>query len=144
MRFDRVFCHNSICTPSRANILTGQYSQGNGVLDLDGKLPPERQYLPVEMKRAGYLTAMIGKWHLEAEPATFDYYCVLPGQGKYFNPDFLVRGAKPWPKNTIQREGHSTDIITDLTLDWLRSATRPSLPCTVARRRTTCLEHAPR
>lgn len=127
MRFDRVFCHNSICTPSRASILTGQYSQRNGVLDLDGTLPPARQYLPVEMKKAGYLTAMIGKWHLEAEPATFDYYCVLPGQGKYFNPDFIVRGDQPWPKNKIQREGHSSDVITDLTLDWLekRDKTKP-------------------
>jgi arylsulfatase A-like enzyme len=127
MRFDRVFCHNSICTPSRATILTGQYSQRNGVFDLDGTLPPARQYLPVEMKKAGYLTAMIGKWHLEAEPATFDYYCVLPGQGKYFNPDFIVRGDQPWPKNKIQREGHSSDVITDLTLDWLekRDKTKP-------------------
>jgi len=127
MRFDRVFCVNSICTPSRATILTGQYPQSNGVLDLDGKLPPERQYLPQEMKKAGYLTAMIGKWHLEEEPASFDYYCVLPGQGKYFNPDFIVRGPKPWPKNRISSKGHSSDVITDLTIDWLekRDKTKP-------------------
>jgi len=127
MFFERVFCNNSICTPSRASILTGQYSQKNGVLDLNGVLPPERQYLPIEMKKAGYLTAMIGKWHLEAEPATFDYYCVLPGQGKYFNPDFIVRGDQPWPKNKIQREGHSTDVITDFSIDWLekRDKTKP-------------------
>lgn len=127
MRFDRVFCHNSICTPSRASILTGQYSQRNGVTDLDGKLAPELQHLPIEMGKAGYLTAMIGKWHLEAEPAAFDYYCVLPGQGKYFDPDFIARGAMPWPKNTFKREGHSTDIITDLTLEWLekRDKTKP-------------------
>lgn len=72
MRFDWVFCVNSICTPSRASILTGQYHQRKGVLDLDGMLPPSRQYLPMEMKKAGYLTAMIGKWHPDAEPSTFD------------------------------------------------------------------------
>jgi N-acetylglucosamine-6-sulfatase len=65
MIFDRVFCTNSICTPRRASIITGQYSQTNGVLDLDGRIPPEKQFLPREMKKAGYLTAMIGKWHLK-------------------------------------------------------------------------------
>ena len=83
MRFDRVFCNNSICTPSRASIITGQYSQTNRVLDLTGNIPPERQFLPIEMGKAGYHTAMVGKWHLKQEPAAFDYYCVLPGQGKY-------------------------------------------------------------
>ena len=119
MRFDRVFCTNSICTPSRATILTGQYSQTNGVTDLNGVLPPERQYLPQEMKKAGYLTAMIGKWHLEAEPASFDYYNVLPGQGKYFDPDFVAQGDKDWPKNLVKHEGYVSDVITDIGLDWL-------------------------
>ncbi|MDP6045987.1 MAG: sulfatase-like hydrolase/transferase, partial [Phycisphaerae bacterium] len=68
MRFDNVFCNNSICTPSRASIITGQYSQANGVLDLGGNIPSERQYLPIEMKKAGYQTAMVGKWHLKKEP----------------------------------------------------------------------------
>lgn len=119
MLFENAFCTNSICTPSRANIMTGQYSQTNGVLDLDGSLPPERQFLPMEIKKLGYETAMIGKWHLKEEPAAFDYYCVLPGQGDYFNPTFRLRGDKEWPKNTIQREGHSSDVITDITLNWL-------------------------
>ena len=79
MRFDRVFCNNSICTPSRASIITGQYSQTNGVLDLDGNIAPEQQFLPTEMSKAGYETAMIGKWHLKEEPAAFDYYSVLTG-----------------------------------------------------------------
>ena len=86
MRFDRVFCVNSICTPSRANILTGQYCQRNGVLDLYDSLPKERHYLPTEMKRAGYQTAMIGKWHLKDKPDSFDFYNVLPAQGKYHDP----------------------------------------------------------
>ncbi len=122
MRFDRVFCNNSICTPSRASIITGQYSQTNGVLDLTGSIPPGRQYLPIEMKKAGYHTAMIGKWHLKKEPAAFDYYCVLPGQGKYFNPTFRVRGARPWPRNTVRKKSqHSSDAITDFALDWLKN-----------------------
>lgn len=122
MRFDRVYCNNSICTPSRASIITGQYSQTNGVLDLGGNIPPERQFLPMEIKKAGYQTAMIGKWHLKKEPAAFDYYCVLPGQGKYHNPDFRIRGEKPWPKNVITRKGkHSSDAITDISLDWLKN-----------------------
>lgn len=129
MRFDRVFCHNSICTPSRANILTGQYSKTNGVEVLGMALPPERQYLPIELKKAGYQTAMIGKWHLNAEPAAFDFYSVLPGQGDFFNPVFRVRGPKVWPENTIQKIGyHSSDAITEQTLDWLENKRDPNKP----------------
>ncbi|MEO2012541.1 MAG: sulfatase [Pirellulaceae bacterium] len=121
MRFDRVFCNNSICTPSRASILTGQYSQTNGVLDLGGRLPPQRQFLPAEMRKAGYHTAMVGKWHLKEEPAAFHYYCVLPNQGSYYDPVFRVRGSEPWTKNTVKKRGHSSDIITDISLEWLKN-----------------------
>ena len=126
MRFDRVFCNNSICTPSRASIITGQYSQANGVLDLNGKLPPEKHHLAIEMRKAGYQTAMIGKWHLVMEP-NFDYYKVLPGQGRYFNPDFHEKGKGDWPKNKVTMQGHSSDCITDSSLAWLkqRDKTRP-------------------
>ena len=118
MLFENAFCTNSICTPSRACVMTGQYNHTNGVFDLNGRIEPEDQHLAKEMKKAGYQTAMIGKWHLKAEPAAFDYYCVLPGQGKYFDPEFRIQGDKPWPKNTIKKEGmHSTDAITDITLN---------------------------
>jgi arylsulfatase A-like enzyme len=90
MVFTNAYCTNSICTPARANILTGQYSQTNGVLVLDDTLPANKQYLPIEMKKLGYTTTIIGKWHLGAEPAAFDYYKVLPGQGKYFDAIFSV------------------------------------------------------
>ena len=77
--------------------------------------------LAIEMGKAGYETAMIGKWHLKVEPKDFNYYCVLPGQGKYHGPSFRIRGDKPWGKNLIDfPEKHSTDAITDLTLDWLK------------------------
>jgi arylsulfatase A-like enzyme len=121
IRFDRVYATNSICTPSRASIITGQYPLRNGVLDLDGEIPPERQYLPLELRKAGYQTAVVGKWHLKREPAAFEYYSVLPGQGAYQDPTFLVRGPKPWPGNEIRMEGkHSSDAITDVSLEWLK------------------------
>ena len=78
--FDNAFCSNSICTPSRASIITGQYPHVNGVTDLTGRILPPKQTLPILFRQAGYQTAMIGKWHLKVEP-NFDYYKVLPGQG---------------------------------------------------------------
>ena len=121
MLFENAFCTNSICAPSRACVLTGQYPHTNGVYDLKGGIEAERQFLAIEMKKAGYQTAMIGKWHLKQEPAAFDYYCVLPGQGKYHNPEFRKKGAGEWPKNLIKAVGkHSSDAITDLTLKWLK------------------------
>jgi uncharacterized sulfatase len=118
--FKNAFTTNSICTPSRASIITGQYSQTNGILDLDGKLNTEKEYLPMEMKKLGYTTAIIGKWHLKNEPSAFDYYKVLQGQGKYFNPSFLEKGKGSWPKNKVKTTGHSSDVITDITLDYLK------------------------
>lgn len=119
--FENVFCNNSICAPSRASIISGQYPQTNGVLDLDHGLDPARQYLPQEMKKLGYSTAMIGKWHLVNEPVHFDYYKVLPVQGKYFNPVFQEKGKGTWPKNIVKTEGHSSDIITNSVIDYLEN-----------------------
>ena len=123
MRFTNAYCTNAICTPSRACIMTGQYSHVNGVLTLGGKLPPEQQFLAIEMRKAGYLTAMVGKWHLKEEP-NFDYYKVLPGQGSYFNPTFKDKTAGDWPDNVVKTEGHSSDRIADISLKWLRERDR--------------------
>lgn len=132
--FKNVFCNNSVCTPSRATILTGQYSCVSGVLDLDGILPVEKQYLPMEMARAGYQTAIIGKWHLKEDPKAFQKYKVLIDQGTYFDPKFIVNydtlGAKQERVNhrsglyinslVKQYKGHSTTIITDNALEWFK------------------------
>ncbi len=124
--FNNCFVNNSICTPSRAAILTGQHSQANGVLDLEGVLPKEKQYLPLEIKKLGYQTALIGKWHLTNQP-NFDYYNILTHmhqQGTYFDPWLTETGMSYalWKDKGYegkQYKGHSTDVITDLTLDWL-------------------------
>jgi len=130
MRFSNAFVTNSICTPSRATLITGQYSNVNGVRTLSDVLPVERETLPRLMGQAGYQTAIIGKWHLTSEPAAFDFYCVLPGQGKYFNPSFHKKGAGQWPDNVIHTGGniydsaHSTDVITDFSIEWLKHRDR--------------------
>ncbi len=119
--FENAFATNSICTPSRACVITGQYAHTNGVHDLGGKIEAARQFLPAEMKKAGYNTAMVGKWHLKEEPGAFDFYTVLPGQGDYYNPTFRTQGEKKWPNNTFKVEDtHSSTAITDITLKWLK------------------------
>ena len=118
---DNVFCTNSICTPSRAVIVTGQYSHYNGVKTLDDDFDKERENIAKILQKSGYQTALIGKWHLHAEPTGFDYYNVLPGQGKYNNPILKEKG-KPWKdhkKGGEKYEGYVTDVITDQTIDWM-------------------------
>ena len=124
VRLQNCFCTNSICVPSRASIITGQYSHINGCRTLNYGIESDRQTLAHAMKAGGYETAIIGKWHLKHEPAAFDFYTVLPGQGSYFNPIFRTRGPNKWPQNTIRVAKydcvHSSDAITDISLNWLR------------------------
>ncbi|NJB83671.1 sulfatase family protein [Wenyingzhuangia aestuarii] len=129
------FCQNAICTPSRASIMTGQSSAVNGCPTLDDHLPKDKQYLPLEIKKAGYQTAIIGKWHLHEIPETFDYYKVLPGQGDYFDPVFYDSDGTErikWKKYDIQKAsqmtGHSSDCIGDSALDWFKNKRDPNKP----------------
>jgi arylsulfatase A-like enzyme len=123
VRFDNCFCTNSICTPSRATILTGKHSHMNGVLTLRSDFNRDQQHVGKLLQRAGYETAVIGKWHLHTQPSGFDYYNVLPGQGLYHDP-LLKEKGKEWQDHNRggeRYEGYVTDLITDLSLDWIRN-----------------------
>jgi arylsulfatase A-like enzyme len=114
MRFDRCFVVNSICTPSRATILTGKYSHLNGTPvfnRFDGSQPTVAKYL----QAAGYHTGMFGKWHLGSNPTGFDKWMVLPGQGIYFDPAFLT------PTGRCVIKGYVSDVVTDLSMDFIKN-----------------------
>ena len=124
MRFDRAFVTNSICAPSRAVILTGKHSHLNGVRDNGNVFDGAQQTFPKLLQKAGYQTAIIGKWHLKSEPTGFDFWKVLPGQGDYYQPDFRT------PQGIVQEKGYVTDIITDEAIGWMdktRDKSRPFL-----------------
>lgn len=115
MRFENSFCTNSICAPCRAVILTGKHSHINGLIDNTVKFDGSQQTFPKLLQKAGYQTAMIGKWHLKTDPTGFDYWNILPGQGVYYNPNMIEMGERK------KYTGYVTDIITDRALDWLRN-----------------------
>ena len=113
--FTHVYATNSICTPSRASILTGQYSHMNGV-PVFNKLDPAKITVAHRMQKAGYYTALIGKWHLGSDPQGFDHWEILPGQGVYFDPVLYTReGSKKYVGE------HCTDVVTRLAIEQLRS-----------------------
>lgn len=120
--FTRACVTNSICAPSRAVMLTGKHSFINGKVDNMFPFNWDQDNFPKQLQKAGYQTAMIGKIHLDGLPQGFDYSMVLPGQGQYYNPDFLINGVKE------RIEGYCTEITTQYALDWLdkkRDKTKP-------------------
>ena len=125
MRLDRCYVTNSICTPSRASILTGSYNHVNLVTTLDTHMDNRLPNVARHLRAAGYQTGMFGKWHLGEGPAHqptgFDEWSVLPGQGEYFDPVFIG------PEGPSVVPGYATDIITDKCLDFLarRDPDRP-------------------
>jgi len=119
---ENAFCTNSICTPSRGAILTGQYSHVNKVYTLSEPLPEGHPNIARELSKNGYQTAVIGKWHLVKSPEGFHYFNVLPGQGRYWNP--ILKTKENWKdgydnSSGQEYQGFSTDVITDLTIEHL-------------------------
>jgi arylsulfatase A-like enzyme len=117
VRFDHCYVSNSICTPSRAAILTGTYNHVNAVHTLDSKLNNRLPHVAKHLRASGYQTAMIGKWHLgegaDHTPTGFDHWEILPGQGDYFDPFFLG------PQGKWRERGYATDLITDKSITWM-------------------------
>jgi arylsulfatase A-like enzyme len=122
MLFTRTFCGNSICAPSRATILTGKHSHANGHIDNGTVFDGSQETFPKLLRAAGYQTAIVGKWHLRSAPTGFDHWQVLKGQGPYYNPP--IRTAD----GTEVIEGYTTEVLTDLGLDWLRNQRDPDRP----------------
>ncbi len=124
MLFRRSYCGNSICGPSRATILTGKHTHINGFMDnnysrFDGTQPT----FPKMLQQAGYETALIGKWHLISKPTGFDHWEILPGQGSYYNPDFIQMDG-----GTKRVTGYCTDLVADKSIEWLKNRKDKSKP----------------
>ena len=115
--FTNSFVANSLSGPSRACMLTGKHSHKNGfTANTTCVFDSAQTTFPKLLRKAGYQTAIFGKWHLESLPTGFDKWEVVPGQGDYYNPDFIEMNG-----DTIQRHGYITNVITDLSLDWLEN-----------------------
>ena len=120
--FERAFVTNSICAPSRAVMLTGKHSFINGKVDNIQDFNWNQDNFAKQLQKVGYQTALIGKIHLRGLPQGFDYSAVLPGQGHYYNPDFIIDGIKE------RIQGYVTSITTNLALDWLKTKRNKNKP----------------
>ena len=113
------FVSTALCSPSRASILTGQYAHTHTVVDNDAPLPKDLVFFPQYLQKAGYQTALFGKWHMgntdDRPQPGFDHWLSFQGQGVYYSPEFNVNG-----KRIKQPEGsYITDLLTDSTIGWL-------------------------
>jgi len=120
--FNRSYVTNSICGPSRAVILTGKHSHINGFRQNGDQFDGSQPTVPKMLQKAGYQTAIFGKWHLHGYPEGFDQWKIIVDQGNYYNPDFIENG------DTTRIEGYATDIITDDALNWLQKKQNDTTP----------------
>ena len=120
--FRNSFCTNSICGPSRAVIQTGKHSHKNGFMNNGNSFDWSQQTFPKLLRDAGYTTAMYGKSHLKGKPQGYSDWKVLPGQGLYYNPDMIT------PEGRTRIQGHCTDVVTDLAVDWLKEGREEGKP----------------
>lgn len=120
--FKNNFCTNSICGPSRAVVLTGKFSHVNGFRMNGDTFDGNQQTFPKLLQKAGYNTAMIGKWHIDGVPQGFDYWNILTDQGNYYNPDFITVNKDTQQIDTTRIEGYATDIITEDAIKYLENA----------------------
>jgi N-acetylglucosamine-6-sulfatase len=119
VRFSNAFCTTSLCSPSRASILTGLYAHGHGVRDNFSELPAALPHWPKRLAEAGYETAYMGKWHMgenNDEPRSgFAHFATHKGQGKYFDTEWNINGG-----GAKVVKGYYTTVVTDMALDWLK------------------------
>ena len=115
VRFTNSFVANSISGPSRACILTGKHSHANGFTDNSSTFDGSQQTYPKLLQKAGYETAIIGKWHLTSAPTGFDYSEILIGQGIYYNAPFIKNGKQ------VPSKGYVTNVITEKAIDWMEN-----------------------
>ncbi|MGB0578395.1 MAG: sulfatase family protein [Limisphaerales bacterium] len=120
--FEKSFCSNSICGPSRAVIMSGKHSHKNGFMNNGNSFDWNQQIFPKLLQKAGYQTAIYGKSHLKGKPQGFDDWAVLPGQGLYYNPDMIFADGKR------RIDGHCTDVVTDLAIEWLKTKREDDKP----------------
>ena len=122
MLFEKSFCSNSICGPSRAVIMTGKHSHKNGFMNNGNSFDWNQQIFPKLLQKTGYQTAIYGKSHLKGQPQGFDDWAVLPGQGLYYNPDMI------FPNGRRRIDGYCTDVVTDLAVEWLTKKRQDGQP----------------
>lgn len=124
VKFVNSYVANSLSGPSRACMLTGKHSHKNGFTNNEhGIFDGTQQTMPKLMRQAGYETAIVGKWHLVSLPTGFDYWNIVPGQGDYYNPDFITM-----QNDTVREKGYITNIITDKAIDWMENKRDRSKP----------------
>jgi arylsulfatase A-like enzyme len=123
MIFDRAYVGNSICAPSRATLLTGKHSHQHGKVDNSVPFDHDQPQFQKILRKNGYQTAMIGKIHLDGAMQGFDYWEVLPGQGRYWNPEFVTEAG-----STHYKGRHSTEVIAERAINWLESSREPGKP----------------